>query len=192
MHSHYPINKLNSWRLGSTVRYFSQPETREQLIRVYSEFQHHRTIILGLGSNILFPDTELDAHLIRVNKALSNIYYNDSVYAESGVSLAKFAKFCSKQGFEDSVFLAGIPGTVGGALQMNAGAYGHEIWRYVKSVEVLTLQGIERRLPSDFQVCYRRVIPSKPMCMFISAEFSFLQGSAIEAKKKMKQYLKYL
>ena len=93
MHSHYPINKLNSWRLGSTVRYFSQPNTREELISVYLDFQQHKTIILGLGSNILFPDSQLDAHLIKVNKALSNLYYNDMVYVESGVTLAKFAKF---------------------------------------------------------------------------------------------------
>lgn len=189
MHSHYSINKFNSWRLGTTVRYFSEPSSRDSLVEVYTNFQHERTIFLGLGSNILFPDYELNAHIIKTKKALSNMVYDKSFYVESGVSLAKFAKFCVKHGYADAAFLAGIPGTIGGALRMNAGAYGYEIWQYVKSVEVLTKQGVRTLLPKDFAISYRNTVMPDDCIMFLSATLSFCKDSSDQAKSLMKTFL---
>ncbi|MCP8352545.1 UDP-N-acetylmuramate dehydrogenase [Candidatus Synchoanobacter obligatus] len=189
MHVNYPIKSLNSWRLGDRVRYFSQPQSLEALVSLYEQYQHVPTIWLGLGSNILFSDDVLNAHIIRTNKALSVMSFDQYFYVEAGVSLAKFAKFCMKHGCVDAVFLAGIPGTIGGALAMNAGAYKYEIWQHVDSVTVLTSKGIRTLLPSDFKIGYRCVQGPKDLICFLSAKLSFIPSCALEAKKTMKQFL---
>lgn len=190
MHKHYPIKRLNSWRLGTSVRWYSEPKSLEELLEYYQMKKHMRTIWLGLGSNIMFPDHELEAHVIKAHKALSQIIFSDDVYIEAGVPLAKVAKCCAKRGFEKAAFFAGIPGALGGALMMNAGAYGHETWQFVKSVNVLTTTGIEKMVPSQFEIGYRVVKPPKGFIAFLSANLSFDSGCSERAQGYIKQYLK--
>lgn len=189
MHTHYPIKSLNTWRLGSTVRYYSQPNSLLELVDVYQQFQDTPTIWLGLGSNILFPDQEMDAHLIKTQKALNKITHDQYVYVEAGVPLAKLARYCVKLGYEDAAFLVGIPGTLGGALRMNAEAYGYNIWSYVNSVSVLTKTGIEVKTAKDFLIGYRQIQVPKDFIAFLSAELIFPKGDIESGKQKMKQSL---
>lgn len=189
MHKHYPISKLNSWRLGSSVRYFSEPRSQAELLDVYYQYAHIPTIWLGLGSNILFPDHELSAHIIKTHKALNRIEEQETIYAEAGVPLAKLARFCVKKGYEDAAFFAGIPGTVGGALIMNAGAYHHDIWRYVSFVTVLTTKGLENKTAKDFLISYRKVQLPKDFIAFISVNLQFKQQSIESGLQKIKHYL---
>lgn len=189
MHTHYPIKSLNTWRLGSTVRYYSQPTSLLELVDVYQQLKHVPTIWLGLGSNILFPDQEMNAHIIKTQKALKQIYYDRYVYVEAGVPLAKLARFCVNLGYEDAAFLVGIPGSLGGALRMNAEAYGCSIWRYVNSVSVLTTNGIEVKTAKDFLIGYRQVQVPKDFIAFLSAELIFPKGDIESGKLKMKQSL---
>lgn len=189
MKQHYPIKTLNTWRLGTTVQYFSQPTSKEELIEVYQAYQHVPTIWLGLGSNVLFPDDELEGHLIKTQKALNQIYEDETVYAEAGVPLAKVARYCVKLGYDQAAFLVGIPGSLGGALRMNAEAYGCSIWQYVESVEVLTEKGIETWFPNRFLIGYRQVQVPRDFIAFLSARLRFEKGSVILGQTHMKESL---
>jgi len=115
------------------------------------------------------------------------------VYAEAGVASPKVARFAANQGLGEAEFLAGIPGTTGGALAMNAGCYGGETWRYVARVEILTRAGVfERRLPSDYAIGYRsvrRADPKAASSLFTAAWFAFPPGSAEAARWRIKRLL---
>jgi UDP-N-acetylmuramate dehydrogenase len=115
------------------------------------------------------------------------------IYAEAGVASPKVARFAAKHGFTGAEFLAGIPGTVGGALAMNAGCYGGETWRYVARVEVLTRDGrFQVRTPADYAIGYRsvrRADGAAPDGIFTAAWFRFPQGDATVARARIKQLL---
>lgn len=159
-------------------------------MEVYKEFSHVPTIWLGLGSNILFPDGELNAHIIKTQKALNKLYIDDGIYVEAGVPLAKLAKFCVKHGYQDAAFLVSIPGSLGGALLTNAEAYGCEIWSFVKSVTILTEKGIEERSPKDFLISYRQTQLPKGFIAFLSARLQFNIGSQDIGHQVMKDTLR--
>ncbi len=115
---------------------------------------------VGLGSNLLVRDGGFRGQVIAPLNALNEIRLNadGSLYAEAGVSCAKLAKFCRKQGFAGADFFAGIPGTIGGALAMNAGAFGSETWATVEHLFMLDRRGrLVERSAAEFEVGYRRV-----------------------------------
>lgn len=194
MHQNYPIRSLNSWRTGNSVKLYSEPSSAQDLVTLYHQHQHERTIWLGLGSNILFADGVLDAHMIKTTKALSGIQtvpLADKIQVDSGVTLAKLAKFAAKQGFKDAAFFATIPGTVGGALAMNAGAYGFEMWDFVESVQVLTTEGVKWLPSSKFVAGYRHVQSSEEenIILFLSVIMVFKKHCVPSAKQQIKTYL---
>lgn len=115
---------------------------------------------LGLGSNVLVRDGGIKGTVIATLGALSKIERrtDGTIRAEAGVTCAKVAKFCAQQQLTGAEFFAGIPGTMGGALAMNAGAFGGETWSLVARVETIDRQGVVRtRGPEDFRVAYRHV-----------------------------------
>jgi|AntRauTorckE5430_2_1112549.scaffolds.fasta_scaffold00048_2 UDP-N-acetylmuramate dehydrogenase len=189
MHAHYPIKLLNTWHLGSTVRYFSNPNSLSQLVDVYEAYRHIPTIWLGQGSNILFPDHELSSHIIKTNQSLNQINFDDGIYVEAGVALAKIARYCVRQGYDDAAFMIGIPGSLGGALMTNAGAYQHEIWNHVTSIRVLTTEGVKTLTPKHFFITYRQIQPPVGFIAFLSAKLKFNDGSEEKGREKMRTYL---
>ena len=116
------------------------------------------------------------------------------IYAEAGVASPKVARFAATHGYADAEFLAGIPGTVGGALAMNAGCYGGETWRFVARVEVLTRAGmLEARLPAAYATGYRsvrRADGSAPDGIFTAAWFAFPQGDSRAARARITELLR--
>jgi UDP-N-acetylmuramate dehydrogenase len=114
---------------------------------------------IGLGSNLLVRDGGIRGTVVVLHAALNTLEMRgDVIYAEAGVASPKVARFAAKHGFAGAEFLAGIPGTVGGALAMNAGCYGGETWNHVTGVEVLTRAGIfEQRPPAAYAIGYRSV-----------------------------------
>jgi len=192
MHQDYPIRSLNSWRTGGQVKLYSEPSSLAALIQLYQQHQDERTIWLGLGSNMLFADGVLDAHMIRTTKALSDVQVvGGKIEVAAGVTLAKLAKVGAKHGFKEAAFFATIPGTVGGALMMNAGAYGFEMWDFVDSVQVLTPKGVKWLSRSECVPGYRHVLLPKgeEVVLFLSAVLCFEQGGVVEAKQQIKSYL---
>ncbi len=111
------------------------------------------------------------------------------VRAEAGVSCAQFARYTARLGLTGAEFMAGIPGTVGGALAMNAGCYGGETWQCVAAVETLNKKGeIKTRLPVDFEIAYRHVKRSENE-WFVAGHFALQSGDKAKALAEIKSLL---
>jgi len=150
---------------------------------------------IGLGSNLLVRDGGIRGTIVVLHAALNTLEMRDGlIYAEAGVASPKVARFAAKHGFAGAEFLAGIPGTVGGALAMNAGCYGGETWNHVTGVEVLTRAGIfERRAPSAYAVGYRSVRRADGDArdgVFTAAWLTFPKGDAHAARVRIADLLR--
>jgi D-alanine-D-alanine ligase len=155
------LASYTSWRVGGCAERFYQPENKADLIAFICSLPENETIFLmGLGSNLLVRDGGIAGTVINTKNRLKVMQRidNETVYIEAGVPCALVAKFCAEQGLVCAEFLAGIPGTMGGALKMNAGAFGGETWDIVTQVEVLTRRGESvTRKRDEFKVSYRHV-----------------------------------
>ena len=116
-------------------------------------------LFVGLGSNLLVRDGGFDGTVVFLHAVLGRLTFADGlVYAEAGVAGPKVARFAANHGLAGAEFLAGIPGTVGGALAMNAGCYGGETWGIVDRVLMLDRRGnLHERRAEDFEIGYRHV-----------------------------------
>jgi UDP-N-acetylmuramate dehydrogenase len=171
-----PMSKHTSWRLGGPADRYYVPSDLQDLQYYLAELSADLDILwVGLGSNMLVRDGGFRGQVIAPLNALNEIHLNPdgSLYAEAGVSCAKLAKFCRKQGLAGADFFAGIPGTVGGALAMNAGAFGGETWATVEQLFMLDRHGrLVERCAAEFEVGYRRVrLPQQEW--FAAALFRF-------------------
>ena len=168
-----PMSRHCSLRAGGITREFCAPENIEEL----SEFLHHNNLpvlIVGLGSNLLVRDNGFDGVIIHTKNLKEMSFSNGLVEAEVGATLAKLSRFAETNLKHGAEFLSAIPGSVGGALAMNAGAFGSEIWQYVVSVRTINLDGkIQQRGKSDFVIDYRSVTHNHVDEFFISAQFNF-------------------
>ena len=115
--------------------------------------------VLGLGSNTLVRDGGVRGAVVVMHNPGAALAVADGlIYADAGAASPKLARFAAMHGCAEAEFLAGVPGTVGGALAMNAGCYGGETWRYVARVEVLGRDGrFDVRTPADYAIGYRSV-----------------------------------
>ena len=156
-----PMSRHTTWRVGGPADRFYQPADREDLAAFLAMLPADEPLYwCGLGSNLLLRDGGLRGTVIFLSPGLTALRCqgNRGVWADAGVACAKVARFAARHDLVGAEFLAGIPGTMGGALAMNAGAFGGETWRVVTEVETVDRQGrLHRREPSDFQVGYRHV-----------------------------------
>ncbi len=189
------LARYTSWRCGGHAERLYTPADRQDLGAFVGQLDPHEPLtVIGLGSNLLVRDGGVRGTVVVVHAALNVLNLADGqIYAEAGVASPKVARFAATHGFADAEFLAGIPGTIGGALAMNAGCYGGETWHYVRAVEVLTRAGIfERREPSVYTIGYRSVRRSDgtaPDGIFTAAWLEFRAGDAAEARARITQYL---
>ena len=131
---------------------------------------------VGLGSNLLVRDGGIAGVVISTQGTLDRLERTaqEMVYAEAGVACARIARQCIKWGLGPAEFFAGIPGTLGGALAMNAGAFGGETWRHVVEVETIDRAGREHRRPAgEYQVSYRHVEAPVAQEWFLAAKLRF-------------------
>ena len=155
-----PLLKLNSWHVGGNAECLYKPADLAGLVSFIKNRDHHQLTWLGLGSNVLIRDNGIAGTVIVTTGRLAKMSLIDDgvVRVEAGVTSAKFAKFCAKNSLGNASFFAGVPGTVGGALAMNAGAFGGETWPHVVSAEMMNDQGeIIVRQADEFDVAYRHV-----------------------------------
>lgn len=191
-----PLWKLTTWHIGGPAERLYYPisllDLSLYLKALSTEVAPTMVTWLGLGSNVLIRDQGLKGVVI-VTKYLNelNLIAPNCVYAQAGVTCAKLARFCAKHNLSGAEFFAGIPGTVGGALAMNAGAFGGETWSLVQAVEMMDTAGEMRtRSSSEFNVSYRTVsgrVPSQLPEGFVGAIFqcpSSLPGINGQAKIK--------
>ncbi|HIJ21488.1 MAG: UDP-N-acetylmuramate dehydrogenase [Gammaproteobacteria bacterium] len=185
-----------SWRVGGVADRLYIPETRQQLVEILQQLPGAEPLLwVGKGSNLLVRDGGFRGTVILLANTLERLEWrdNDRLYAEAGAPLSRLARVARSEQWRGLDFLAGIPGSVGGALAMNAGAFGQEIWSRVESVEVVDRGGVVETLMADrFQANYRaliRIDDTAPF-WFLSAIFQRSNLDREETHEKMQQQLK--
>lgn len=170
------MKKHTAWRAGGCADCYFQPADIDDLCDLLKQIPKNEPILwVGLGSNLLVRDKGFRGTIIAFSKGLGDMYLCDKtyIYVGTGATCAKVARMSAKFGLTGGEFLAGIPGTIGGALAMNAGAFGHETWDIVDCVETINRQGCKvKRKKEDFDIAYRHVNLSSNE-WFISAKLSF-------------------
>ena len=156
-----PMSRHTSWRTGGVAKQYVEAASLNALVSFIAALPADEKLLwIGLGSNTLVRDGGFNGTVIATQGVISQLEMRDetTVYVGAGVASAKLARFCSKNGLQGAEFFAGIPGLVGGALAMNAGAFGGEIWPLVVEVETVNRQGeVQTRQASEFDVAYRHV-----------------------------------
>ena len=156
-----PMSRHTSWRAGGPAELFFIPSSVEDLQVFLRELDAEIPIFwLGVGSNLLVRDGGIRGVVISASGILKNLERIETylVRAGSGVPCTQLARQCIRWGLGPSEFFAGIPGTVGGALTMNAGAHGGETWERVESVRTIDRAGeIHQRSPAEYSIGYRSV-----------------------------------
>jgi len=131
-------------------------------------------LLVGLGSNLLVRDRGFNGVTIHTKNLKELNITNKYIESGAGTSLAKLSRFAQANLKYGAEFLSAIPGSVGGALAMNAGAFGSEVWQYVVSVQTISLSGeLQERFPNDYEINYRSVKHRFSDEFFISARFDF-------------------
>ena len=168
-----PMSKHCSLRTGGQTSQFFVPQD-EAALSIFLKNNKTQLLFVGLGSNLLVRDRGFDGTTIHTKNFNSLDISRNFIDSGAGTSLAKLSRFSQANLKYGAEFLSAIPGSVGGALAMNAGAFGSEIWQYVVSVKTINLTGdIQERFPSDYKINYRSVIHQFSGEFFISARFNF-------------------
>lgn len=171
-----PMAKHTSWRVGGPAELFFTPRDETDLAAFLRSLDPSTPILwIGLGSNLLVRDGGVRGAVIATHGVFAELQRlaEQEVWCGAGVACAKLAKQCVKWGLGPAEFFAGIPGALGGALAMNAGAFGGETWNHVLAVATLDRDGVRRERPaSDYTVGYRRVA-GPPNEWFLGARLRF-------------------
>jgi UDP-N-acetylmuramate dehydrogenase len=192
---HAPLARHTTWQVGGAADLLYTPADRDDLARFLRALPPAIPITtLGLGSNVLVRDGGIRGAVVLMHNPGAAIAVADGlIYADAGVASPKLARFAAMHGCADAEFLAGIPGTIGGALAMNAGCYGGETWRYVARVETLGRDGeFAVRTPADYAVAYRSVRRrdgTAPADTFTAAWFRFPAGDVATGRARIKSLL---
>lgn len=187
-----PLARYTSWRVGGRADRFYIPAGLDDLCAFLQGLPANEPItFIGLGSNLLVRDGGVRGTVVLMHNVLTEMKMEgDLVYAESGVTCAKLAKFCAKESRQGAEFFAGIPGTLGGALAMNAGCYGSETWDTVKRVTTISRRGeLHTRDAAEFVPTYRHIAMPVADEWFVAAWLVLPQGDAQEAAQKIKALL---
>jgi UDP-N-acetylmuramate dehydrogenase len=173
------MSRHTSWHVGGPAEVFFNPRDRTDLAAFLRSLPAAVPIHwIGLGSNLLVRDGGVAGVVIATYGAFERLerVAPTVVFAEAGVACARIAKQCIRWGLGPAEFLAGIPGTLGGALAMNAGAFGGETWRHVLEVQTIDRRGVEHvRSAAEFKVSYRSVHLPVADEGFLAARLAFEQ-----------------
>jgi len=200
-----PMARHTSWRAGGAAERSYAPADLDDLVAFLRSLLPSEPVhMVGLGSNLLVRDGGLSGTVIFTHWALRGLRLAapGAIYAEAGVASPKVARFAALHELAGAEFLAGIPGTVGGALAMNAGCYGGETWEIVAEVTTVDRGGAVRtRTRDDYDIAYRHVrlkggghpsslIPHPSEEWFVGATLTLPRGSAAESRARITDLLK--
>lgn len=199
-----PMKKHTTFRTGGPAAYYVTPFSEKEIAAVVSlcRREHVPYYILGNGSNLLVSDKGYDGVMISMTKGFSGIEIQDqTVTASSGALLSRIAKAALEESLTGLEFAAGIPGTLGGAVVMNAGAYGGEMKQVLQSVSVLTKDGQVKELPAEeLELGYRKSCIQREEYIVLSAKLLLKKGEKagiqaqmedLAARRREKQPLEY-
>jgi len=190
-----PLARYTAWRCGGNADLAYAPADRDDLAAFLRQWPRDEPLtVIGLGSNLLVRDGGVRGAVVLMHAPGGVLAVADGlVYAEAGVASPKLARFAAMHDCAEAEFLAGVPGTVGGALAMNAGCYGGETWRNVARVELARRDGTFVVLePRDFAIAYRSVLfaDGRPIDgVFTAAWFRFPHGDSTVARERIKELL---
>jgi UDP-N-acetylmuramate dehydrogenase len=191
-----PMAKHVSWRAGGAAARAYVPADRDDLAAFLTTLPRgERVRFVGLGSNLLIRDGGFHGTVVLMHSPHGTIRVEDDlIYADAGVACPKVARLTATHAFEGAEFLAGVPGTVGGALAMNAGCYGSETWDVVAKVLTISRAGkLSERKPADFEIGYRRVTLRGSKLgedeWFLAAWFRLQAGDDKRARARIKELL---
>lgn len=181
-----PMANHTSYGIGGPALAFIKPKSIKdlQMIKLFSEKYQIPVNCIGSGSNLLVSDEGINGFVITLQKSFMNILFDENrCYIGAGVKLSKLVKECIKRNLIGLETLIGIPGTLGGALIMNAGAFGNEISNYLISIELLNSKGVVvKKSANEIEFGYRSSTFSKDD-IIISAEFQLEKASETEIRK---------
>ena len=184
-----PMAKHTSFRIGGPAKRMAFPETREQLVVLMGFLQDAgiRPLLIGNGTNLLVADEGLDTVVIDTSARLSQIGLtgDGEITADAGVSLARLAVFAWKNSLTGLEFAHGIPGTLGGGVVMNAGAYGGELKDVIAGVTALYPDGVKTLAPEELDFSYRHSVFSSGEGVVLGARLRLTHGDADAIKAKM-------
>ena len=191
-----PMSRHTTFRIGGPAKVFVSPDNIEKIIKTIELLKNEKCdyFILGNGSNLLVADEGYDGIVVSTESLKDlNIEREDGdetyIYAEAGVMLSRAAVLASESSLTGFECAGGIPGTVGGAVSMNAGAYGGEIKDVIVSADVLMSDGTVVKLTKDeLELSYRNSIVQKEKMIVLSAEFALKKGNKSEILDKMKDF----
>ncbi len=187
-----PLARYTSWRVGGAADQLYIPAGLDDLRLFLQSLDVAQPIyFLGLGSNLLIRDGGVRGTVVLMHNVLNELKMDcDLVYVEAGVTCGKLAKFTAKEAKQGGEFFAGIPGTLGGALAMNAGCYGAETWNVVRRVTTINRRGeLHTRDASEFIASYRHVDMPVADEWFVGAWLALKAGDAHESAQKIKDLL---
>ncbi len=188
-----PMSRHTSWRTGGAADWFYRPSSKQDLSDFLKRLPADVPIQwFGLGSNSLVRDGGCRGVVVWTFKGLSRLTKESShgIYAEAGVTCAKLARFAVAKGLSGAEFMVGIPGTVGGALAMNAGCFGYETWPIVRRAQTINAAGqLQWHLSGDVKWGYRSC-ELEDDAWFIGAELDLMPCENESGSRQMKKYLK--
>jgi len=191
-----PMARHVSWRAGGAAARFFKPADLADLQTLLPTLSKDEPILfVGLGSNLLVRDGGFHGTVVLTTPTLHGLQLDSTdraiVCAGAGVASPHVARFAARNQFAGAEWLAGVPGTVGGALAMNAGCYGTETWQQVVDCTTIDRNGVLRsRTPADFDIGYRHVAAKfSGDEWFVAARFRFAHGDAAVAQTRIKELL---
>lgn len=187
-----PLRAHSTFRIGGPASYYLVPEHAEE-VREGIAFANERGLpflTIGRGSNILFPDEGYDGVVIEIGRGMERIEVLDDgmIRAEAGAGIGALAAAAAKESLSGLEFASGIPGTLGGAVTMNAGAYGGEIRDCIVSAAVLDADGTVQRLKKDqLDLGYRSSVIQKKGYIVLNAVFQMQEGEKETILQRMRE-----
>ena len=189
-----PMSRHTSFRIGGEAEIFACPKNGQELgeMLVIAGKLGIKPAILGAGTNVLAPDAGLPGMVICLKDCLGGMEQLDETHIRvmAGVTMTRAAVFAAGLGLSGMEFAHGIPGTVGGGVYMNAGAYGGEICQVCKTVDVMNLDGELRHLSAEeMEFSYRHSVLEEKNGIVVAAEFELTAAPVDQIKGKMKELM---
>ena len=187
-----PMSRHTSFRIGGPVEVMAFPKTAEELAKILktSALMDAVPAILGAGTNILAPDEGISGLVICLKDCMDGMEQLDETHIRvaAGVTMTRAAVFAANLGLAGMEFAHGIPGTIGGGVYMNAGAYGGEICQICESVEVMDMAGnVTVRTNEEMKFSYRHSVLEEEQQIVLGATFRLIPGETTQIKATMKE-----